>query len=217
MAKGKEKEFKTSGQGKNSSGIFISFADMRRSATWILSLASRNSLVSILVAIIVGGAGGYAIHSNSPKGDVPHSVDVAAADTSVQIASPSPGESVARCTASSGSANIPMGGSVWILVQASDAGVYYIEGRAAIYQTSGSNVVDWNYETTIGSVNSSAQYSVVAVAVDAAMNEFLSGMLDAKYLKGNPDGLANASLPPGLLAEAKSTVTRISAENAECA
>ena len=202
-------------------GIFISDAAIGRavrcSSIWVAKHFTRTILPALVA--VLGTLGGYAVgdSSHSPEAHPSLSLNATAPGSSATISSPAEGDHVARCTSVSGSATLSPGDRIWILVEAKILLVYYLEGTATTSPTANPAVVDWNYRATLGSKNTSASYAIFAVVADHTTSDFLTGIIDGASLKRVSDGLADSSLPPGIIAKSPVNVQRVASENAECA
>src|SRR6185437_9047993 len=156
------------------SGINISITDealggfIRRAIGWVAKHFTR-SVLPPLVSLVVGGAGGYAVgnSSNSPKADAKLSASTAAPASSVTIASPGPDGIVPRCTPVSGTATLPPGDSVWVIVQPlQGAEVFYFQGPASTTPTNNPHIMGWHGQVFVGGDNSSGEYVITAVVVN---------------------------------------------------
>ena len=136
---------------------------------------------------------------------------------SIEISSPLPDAPVPRCVPVSGVAKLPVGDSIWVLVQGMGPPVYYLEGRAGTSPSQNPGQVIWNFGATVGSLTSSTQYNIVAIVLNPAISNYMQGMLNADTLKSNIGTLANASLLPGTLSKYIIRVQRMAGVGGNCA
>jgi hypothetical protein len=166
---------------------------------------------SVLCAGLIIGFNQYIVsHHAGPASTAP------VASSSIQISSPLPNASVPRCVPVSGVAKISAGDSIWILVEGMGPPMYYIEGQANTSSSQNSRYVSWNFPATIGSMQSSAGYNIVAIVLKQSASSYMQGMRNANTLKSNIGTLANTSLPPEILSKYTISVQRMATATGNC-
>jgi hypothetical protein len=188
---------------------------LKRCRTWV----AKNFLLLLVPTVVgAGGAtGGYyegsSSHAPEAQANVPASAP--AAKPWVKFSSLVPGQSVARCTSLSGTALLPPGDHVYILDENLGSQDYYLKGTATTTPTATPPVVNWNYQATIGAANKGGNFDIVAIVVDDATNDFLSGILAAGNIQKVPGGVADSHLLTALYTK-RVAVQRQADESTPC-
>jgi hypothetical protein len=183
---------------------------------WFKKAMEPAVLIPAIGSIIIfGGVGAFLGHLIWPK----HKAVNAAA---VTITYPPDNSQIPRCVNVSGTAVLPAGDSVWLVVRSEGDRRYYQAGPAVTNPPDGIGNVTWSYnEMPVGSLGESGTgYEIYAVILGSDIGKYLDGMtivtssgitLPVLWAGGSAD-----TLPPNLLAAKPVEVTRSPDPPAEC-
>jgi hypothetical protein len=177
---------------------------------WLKEAAEPVVVIPSVIALFTGGGVGAWIGHHVWPSDSPSNPKA-----SVSIGQPVDAESVPPCILTTGSAYVPAGDSVWIVIESFNPTGFYPLAAADITSAAQSGNVTWSYKASVGgATDTGASFKIYAVILDKPVSQYLSSttVVDSAG-KANSLAEENASapeLPPDSQAQDSKTVTRTS-------
>ena len=173
---------------------------------WLKKLSEPAVLVPAVIGIFITGGGGVFIgHHFWTNNSV---------NPAVKITCPQSG-AIRNSINISGTADLPEGDSIWIVVQTYAPVQYFLLGQARITSTTIFGTVSWSSPgATIGAASDPAgtQYQIYALILDAGIGNYLEALVvdnNSETETFNASSNGNAPmLPPDILANDYVGVTR---------